>query len=432
MASVDQTIVSTALPSIEKDLSASINWSGWTITVYALGQVLVMPLAGRMSDQFGRKKVFLVAAVIFTSASLACGLVGDIQWLLVLRGVQALGGGAFMPSATGIVSDHFGDSRDRALGMFTSIFPIGGIVGPILGGIFVDFWTWRGIFLINVPIGIALVALGIRFIPKSAARSAHRLDIPGVALMGVAILAGMLAISALGNSSVSVSFEVVAIAVALVAGVMFVRHSKRGVAPFIPYRLLHGRGFGAVNTINLFYGAAVLGFGTLAPLYAQQRYGVPALDAGILLTGRAIGMICVAGLAVLALRRTGYRLPMIVGFAIISAGLVLMYLPPPGTMSPVVWLIIGSALTGLGMGLSVPASNNASLQLAPDDIAAIAGLRGMFRQSGGIIGVSVTTAILARSADPGIAQSHILLVFAVCLVLMIPLIFLVPEHHGKW
>src|ERR1700684_4110856 len=133
MASIDQTIVATALPAIEKELHAAINWSAWTISVYALGQVIAMPMAGKISDMYGRKTVFMVSAAIFTVSSLCCGLAPNIGLLLLARCVQALGGGAFMPSATGIVSDHFGDQRDRAVGMFTSIFPIGGIVGPVGG-----------------------------------------------------------------------------------------------------------------------------------------------------------------------------------------------------------------------------------------------------------------------------------------------------------
>src|SRR6202034_3560444 len=103
---------------------------------YALGQILVMPLAGSISDQFGRRRVFLGAIVVFTVASLACGLSQNIYELIALRAVQAIGGGAFMPSATGIVADQFGPDRDRGIGLFTSIFPIGGIVGPVLGGLF--------------------------------------------------------------------------------------------------------------------------------------------------------------------------------------------------------------------------------------------------------------------------------------------------------
>jgi MFS family permease len=128
-----------------------------TLTIYALGQVLAMPLAATLSDQYGRKKAFVLAAVPFTAASLCCGLAENIYVLVALRTVQAIGGGAFMPAATGIVSDQFGRDRDRALGVFTSIFPVGGIVGSILGGVFVAVWSWRGIFLVNVPIGVVLI-----------------------------------------------------------------------------------------------------------------------------------------------------------------------------------------------------------------------------------------------------------------------------------
>jgi multidrug resistance protein len=170
MASIDQTIVATALPAIERDLHAGINWSGWTITIYALGQVIAMPMAGKISDMYGRKKVFAVSAAVFTLASLCCGFAPNMALLLVPRFIQALGGGAFMPSATGIVADHFGPERDRAVGLFTSILPVGGIIGPIIGGVFVSYWSWRGIFLVNVPIGILLIALTVKFIPSSSAR----------------------------------------------------------------------------------------------------------------------------------------------------------------------------------------------------------------------------------------------------------------------
>jgi EmrB/QacA subfamily drug resistance transporter len=433
MASIDQTIVATALPDLEHDLNASVNWSAWTITIYALGQVIAMPIAGKLSDIYGRRTVFLVATVIFTISSLCCGFAGNIVLLLVPRFIQALGGGAFMPSATGIVSDHFGAERDRAVGMFTSILPVGGIIGPIIGGVFVTYWSWRGIFLVNVPIGVVLILLTLRYIPSSSARARDSIDIRGIGLLAVTIVTAMFGVSYLGSGEIPLDSPIFLCceAVALAALVAFVRHSRRHPAPFVSYRLLRGRGFGVMNLINFVYGAAALGFGALVPLYAEDRYRIAALGAGTLLTARAIGMIAIAGVAAMALRRTGYRLPMIVGFVILAGGLFMMAHTPAG-LSSYAWLAIAAAVTGCGMGVSVPASNNASLQLAPDQVAAIAGLRGMFRQAGAISAVSVTTALVARSGQPGLVESRVFLAFAVLLVVILPLTYLVPDHHGNW
>ena len=433
MVAVDQTIVATALPSIQADLHTRINWAGWTITTYSLAQVLAMPVAGKLSDQFGRKTIFICAAAVFTTASLCCGLSNSIYLLIALRGVQALGGGCFMPSASGIVADQFGPDRDRALAMFTSILPIGGIVGPVLGGLFVTYWSWRGIFLINVPVGVALIILSAVVIPRSTRRARTPVDTVGVALLGAMLLAVMFGFAFLGAGSSSLtSWSFLAPeAVGLTAGLLFVRHIQRHTAPFIPARLLYGHGFGVMNLINFVYGGAVLGLAAVVPLYAELRYGLRPLAAGTLLTSRAVGMIAVAGIASMALRRTGSRRPMIIGFSLIALGLVLLWLPPH-VAGPYGWLAVAAGLTGLGMGMAVPATNNATLQLAPDQVAAITGLRGMFRQSGSILTISATTALLATAHDPAVAQSRVFLVFAVLMAALIPLILVVPDHHGQW
>jgi EmrB/QacA subfamily drug resistance transporter len=432
IVSVDQTIVATALSTIQHDLHAGIEWSGWTITIYSLGQILVMPLAGKLSDQFGRKKIFLVSVIVFTAASLGCGLASNIYLLVGLRALQAIGGSGFMPSATGIVADHFGRNRDRALGMFASILPIGGIVGPILGGVFVTDWSWRGIFLINVPMGVALALLCLLFIPRGLTQSGRKVDVLGIVLLGIGMLSGMFGVTNLGSGASALSFWFIGPEVlAAVALVLFLFRTKYAVDPFIPLRLLRGRGFGAMNFINFLYGGAALGFGALVPLYAYDRFDIPLLQAGTLLTARAIGMICVAGLAVVSLRRTGYRIPMILGLLILAAGLAATALTPVGA-TPYLWLSVAGAVTGIGMGLAVPASNNAAMQLAPEDLSGIAGLRGMFRQSGAIVAISITTAFVARSHDPGGTLAVSFVVFAVMLVCVLPLIRLVPEHRGSW
>jgi MFS family permease len=316
--------------------------------------------------------------------------------------------------------------------MFTSILPIGGIIGPILGGVFVAVWSWRGIFLVNVPIGIVLIVLAAFFIPAAAPRATSRIDVYGISLLGALILAAMFGITYLGSGAIPLYNPVflASEAIAATAAWFFVRHTKRAATPFIPYRLLSGKGFGVMNVINLLYGAAALGFGALVPLYAEQRYGMAPLASGVLLTARAVGMISVAGIAVLTLRRTGCRFPMMAGFLVLAAGLIAMASTPH--LPTYAWLAIAAGITGCGMGLSVPASNNAGLQLAPDQVAAIAGLRGMFRQSGSIIAVSVTTAIVARSGDPGLAQAHVFLAFAALLLVILPLVFTVPDHRGNW
>jgi MFS family permease len=186
-----------------------------------------------------------------------------------------------------------------------------------------------------------------------------------------------------------------------------------------------------MNLLNFLFGSAALGFAALVPLYAQERYGLPTLAAGTLLTARAIGMIAIAGLAVYLLRRTGYRRPMAAGFSLTAAGLLALAAAPAG-LSPYAWLAVAAAVCGLGMGVCMPAANNATLQLAPDQAAAVAGLRGMFRQSGAITAVSVTSAIVARSSSPGLAQARVFEVFAVLLVAALPLMLAVPEHRGNW
>jgi EmrB/QacA subfamily drug resistance transporter len=402
MASVDQTIVATALPVLQHDLHTRLDWGGWTITAYTLGQLLTMPIAGKASEQFGRRRIFLGSVVLFTVASLACGLATNIYELIALRVLQSIGGGAFMPAATGIVTEMFGEERDRALALFTSIFPIGGIVGPVLGGVFTDYWSWRGIFLINVPIGVVLVAIGLRVLPAQRATRSEQFDLPGVGLLASCLLSGMLGMTYLGRADRSVLsvWFIGAIAWSVLSGAAFVRHSRRDAAPVISYHLLTGTGFGAMNVINVVFGAAAAGFSALVPVYAQDRLGISPLSSSAMLIARSVAMVLASVVAVRLLRRTGVRRPMLFGYLVIAGGLLLMRVDGLG-LTTYTWIAIGAALTGLGIGASAPSSNNAALQLEPANAAAIAGIRGMVRQVGGITAVSVSTAVAARSSDPG-------------------------------
>ena len=437
MTSIDATIVATALHSLQHELRASINWVGWTITAYALGFVLLLPISGKLSERYGCRKVFLGSVAVFTVASLACGLADNIYVLIALRAIQAAGGAGFTPSATGIIVEHFGDERDRAVGFFGSLFSIGTMIGPIFGGLFVTYWSWRGIFFVNVPIGVAVILLALRYVPRdppAAPGTDTKTDAPGMALMGIGLLAGMLAASYLGEANAdprSASFIVPSV-IAIIALWMFFHHIHRSVHPFIDPRLIHGPGFGAVNLVNGLFGGITSGVVALVPLYATNRYGFNALDSATLLIAEGVAAVVLSVVAALILRRTGYRLPLYIGSIVIAIGTLLLAAKPTAGLSPYAWLAVSSFLVGAGVGAINPASRNAGLQLEPERSSTLAALRSMFMQIGTIAIVTIATAILASSRKPGVMQAWIFVAAAALLIVALPLISRVPEHHGSW
>lgn len=436
MMSLDSTIVASALHSIQHGLGASINWAGWTITAYSLGFVLMLPVSGRLSDRFGRRRVFAGSVVVFTAASLLCGLAQNIYLLVALRALQAAGGAGFTPSATGIVVDHFGDQRDRAVSLFGSILPLGAMIGPAVGGLFVSYWTWRGIFFVNVPIGLLVLALCFRYVPRDPPRAGRErgFDVAGVALLGTGLLGAMFAVTHLGERGVTAGSALVLgpAAVAVVAVALFVRHVGRVEHPFIAPRLIYGPRFGPVNLITVAFGGITLGAIALVPLYAIDRYGLSPLAGGLLLTTEGLAATVVTVLAVLVLRRTGYRAPLYAGGVMLAGGLALLAVEPPGGMSVHLWLTLATFLIGAGAGVTNPASRNAGLQLAPEHSATIAALRSMCMQIGAITSVSVATAVIARGTDPGLDQARLYVLFAIVMLAALPLVARVPEHRGAW
>jgi EmrB/QacA subfamily drug resistance transporter len=431
MSSVDGTIVATGLPTLRHALHARLNWAGWTITGYQLGLVVSMPLMGRFGDQIGRRKVFLWAAVVFTTASFLCGLATDIYVLVALRVVQALGAGAFLPSASGLIADAFGNDRDRAIGLMSGVFPTGALVGPIFGGIIIANWSWRVIFFVNVPIGLAFTLLALRFLPRSRPQGG-RADLRGALMLGSAVLLLMLAVTRLGYRHTSLDNPgfLGPLAASLLIGYLFVRRASRVAEPLIPARLLKGRSFILMNIINVTWGACVLGQSSLVPLLAEERYGFRPLEAGTLLTTRAIAEMGVAVLAATFIARTGYRIPMVAGFLLIATGLAVIAIHAP-IASPYSWLVIGTGLSGVGIGASAPAANTATMHLAPGDVGAISGLRGASRQIGGILGIALTTSYAARSAGETVGLSRSFLAMAALLVVMTTLVRLaVPRGSG--
>jgi MFS family permease len=310
------------------------------------------------------------------------------------------------------------------------------MIGPIFGGLFVAYWSWRGIFFVNVPIGLVLVLLCLRFVPRDASHPADRrrpVDLRGMILLGTGVLTLMLGISELGEAGTRVwsPLFIVPVVVGVAGLAQFARHIRRAADPFIAPRLITGPGFAAVNVINVLYGGMTAGLISLVPLYAVDRYGIDALGSGTLLVAEGAAVIVITPVAVIALRRTGYRLPLYLGSAVIVLGITALALPPSG-ISRYAWLAIACCAIGIGTGLSSPASRNAGLQLAPQESASIAALRSTDRQAGQIAAVSITSAILARSASPGEVQAVVFLCCAALLTFCMPVITRITEHRGSW
>ncbi len=270
-----------------------------------------------------------------------------------------------MPSATGIVVDNFGRDRDRGVGLFNSIVPVGSLIGPVVGGAIIYFWSWRGVFLINIPVAIAIFVLATIFVPASKARASAHADFIGIAMLATTILPLMYAITSLGSGETtfaSPEFFLPALA-SITIGVLFIRRSFRIETPIIPIPLLKARAFATMNAINFMYGGCVLGFGALVPLYAESRYHLVSIQAGTLLTARGVGVLTVSAMTTFMLRRIGYRRPMITGYLIASTGMVLLGYGAHG-LSPYLWLAISAAIMGIGNGIAAPATSNATLSFA--------------------------------------------------------------------
>jgi EmrB/QacA subfamily drug resistance transporter len=441
MYSIDGTAVAVAFPNFIKDFGTNVLWAAWTISIYLVAVTSVMPLMGNLSDSYGRKKVFLISLILFTSSSLACGLAPDIYSLVAFRFLQGVGGASFLPTAAGIVSDQFPESRERAIGLFTSIFPIGGIIGPNLGGWIVSRYSWRYIFYINLPIGIGLVVLVMILLKDSKVLARPHIDFLGASFFFGAILSLMLGLNFVAEEFALSSFLLAILLWAASSSFLylFFRQEKKHSNPILDIALLRSKPFLAANLYNMMIGVGVFGIFPFIPLYATSVHKLSTLMSGMILTPRSIGVISASAVTSFLLRRWGYRWPMILGLTIISLSTILLgsrVLPfqnTPGTHLGVAEVLAVLMLfTGIGIGIALPASNNACIELMPERVATITGLRGMFRYVGGAFGISLITIILhlGSTRQSGFRATFIL--FGLGLLFAIPLVFLMPSGKQGW
>ena len=440
MSSIDTTVVAVAFPNFVKDLGTNVIWAGWTISIYLLAVTTALPLAGSLSDTFGRKKVFLISLILFTASSLACGLAPNIYSLVAFRFLQGIGGGGFLPTASGIVSDQFPENRERAIGLFTSIFAIGSIIGPNLGGWIVAQYSWRYVFYINLPIGVALIVLIKILIRDSKVISGRRIDFVGASLFSGAILFLMLGLNFMGESlsALSLLFAAVFLVLSFCLSFLFFRQEKKASNPIVDIALLKSKPFLAANLYNVIFGVGAISIFSFVPLYATSVHKLSTLMSGVILTPRSLGVIPASAITSFLLSRWGYRWPMVLGLTIISLSTILM------GQGLELWRMMGIHLgiveilsflvlvSGIGGGIANPASNNACIELMPEKVVAITGLRSMFKTVGAALGISLITFILHVSSNPGNGFRIIFISFGLGLLFAVPLVFLMPTGKKEW
>jgi len=435
MYSIDSTAVAVAFPNLIKDFGTDVLWAAWTISIYLVAVTSVMPMMGNLSDNFGRKKVYLGSLILFTTCSLACGLAPNIYSLVVFRFLQGIGGASFLPTAAGIVSDQFPENRERAIGLFTSIFPIGGIVGPNLGGWIVSRFSWRYIFYINLPIGVVLIALIMILLDDSEILSRSHIDLVGASFFSGTILFLMLGLNLIAENFSIPSFllAIVFLVISFSFLYLFFRQEKKESNPILDMALLRSKPFLAANVYNMMVGVGIFGIFAFIPLYATSVHNLSTLASGMILTPRFIGTIPAAAITSLLLKRWGYRWPMVSGLGVMSVSTILL----GGKGLQLLRMIntdlgVGEILAvlimvfGIGLGIALPASNNACIELMPEKVATITGLRGMFRAVGGAFGISLTTIILHWSSTPANGFSITFISLALVFLFIIPLVFLMP------
>ena len=433
-------IVSVAFPTIKQEFGTNLALVGWVFTGFQLANIVVLPMAGKLSDEFGRKRVYLASVVFFTLATLGCGLAPNVYVLVFFRILQGIGGGFIQPSATGIVSDAFGAKRQTALGLFSSIYPIGAILGPNIGGLLIDHLSWRWIFFMNVPMGVMIVFLGALLFPQGAGKQkAQPVDFVGALTYGTALFLFLFALTDLANHSNAYRTPAFwgYVAAAVVFVVLFVREERRVVSPMIDLALLRSRPFLALNAYGFLYGVAIFAVISFLPLHAVLNYHLSLTLSGFVLTPRAVLMIAASTTCAFLLSRTGYRAPMIAGALLGSLATLLLGLGLHdqtffgNPVSDLVLLCVIMGVSGFGNGIVLPSMSNAGLDMAPGKVAAISGLVSVFSNTGAVVGTAIIILVMSHFPDQGQGLRVMMIAMAGVVLLSVPFTFMFPDLGGK-
>jgi EmrB/QacA subfamily drug resistance transporter len=397
LAALDQTIVATALPTIAGDLHGLSHLS-WVVTAYLLASTISTPLWGKLGDLYGRKTFFQASIVIFLIGSALAGLSHTMLQLIAFRAVQGIGGGGLLTGAQTIVADVVpARERGRYQGLFGSVFGVTSVLGPLIGGFFVDNLSWRWVFYVNIPIGIVALVVVAAVLPGHLRRAPHKIDYLGTIFLAGAATSLVLLTSLGGTTYAWVSTPIYLMAIgAVVCGALFVWAESRAAEPVIPLHLFRNRIFSASSAVGFVVGFAMFGAIAYLPQYMQIVKGVSPTVSGLRLLPLMAGLLTTSILSGRLVSRWGrYRIFPIIGTAVMTIGLYLLShlgVTTSTWVSSLYMLVLGA---GIGMSLQVlvvAVQNSVSYA----DLGSATAGATFFRSIGGSFGTAIFGAVFAN------------------------------------
>jgi EmrB/QacA subfamily drug resistance transporter len=391
---LDATIVNVALPAIHRSLHASVSGLQWTIDAYTLVLASLLMVSGSTADRIGRRRVFQIGLATFSLGSLLCALAPTQQVQIGARILQAIGGSMLNPVAMSIIRNVFTDPRERAqaIGVWGAMIGLSIALGPVLGGVLVDTVSWRAVFLVNLPVGLAAILLTARYVPESRAEHTRRIDPVGQLLIIIGLASLVYAIieapSAGWLSAQTLSLG----AVSVIALTALVGYERRTTEPLIEMRFFGSAPFAGASGIAIAAFAVQGGFLFLNTLYLQEARGLSPLDAGLCTLPMALGLLVITPLSGRYVGNRGARAPLVIGALLVIVAGVMLTRITDATSYP--YLFAAYAVLGLGMGSLNPPITNTAVSGMPASMAGVAAaIASTGRQFGSTLGVAVLGAL---------------------------------------